>query len=322
MEKAHASSRAAVALLLALLLASGSATASPALLRAAAVGDLPGVRAELAGGADINFTAPNRQPKYGYLVQTALEKAAVGGHREVAALLLGQDATLRADRWYGLYAATWAGQAGQREVLELLLQHARATGAKLNDLFGPALINAARNGRAESVELLLDRGVSPNWHTPGDHFPRPAVLEAPRSGQMAIFATLLDSGGDPRPYPEILTHAAMRGDPALVTRLLELGMAAGDGAEAGPPLAMAACMSTGSNGDYRQGINATVAVLLAAGAEVNASARGRSPLFCAHEDGNAELIAMLEAKGAKSFETAGRKLKRLGWQALFGLGGH
>ncbi len=309
-------------LLLACLLSPASAVATPELLRAAATGDLAAVEAALAGGADIDFTAPNRQPQYGYRVQTALEQAASAGHTDVAALLLAKGAALRSDQWYGLYAATWAGQAGHREVLALLLRHAAPPPGQIDYLFGPALINAARNGRAACVALLLERGVSPNWHTPGDHFPRPALLEAQRSGQAGIFSTLLAAGGDPRPHPEILTYAAMQGDAVLVERLLGMGMPANTQSDIGLPLSMAACVNTGANSDFQPRINATVAVLLAAGSDVNTPARGRSPLFCAQEDGNRELAAMLEEHGARSFETAGRKLKRLGWQALFGLGGH
>jgi hypothetical protein len=85
---------------------------------------------------------------------------------------------------------------------------------------------------------------------------------------------------------------------------------------------MAACINTGSNPASQARINATIAVLLRANSEVNVPARGRSPLFCAIEDRNEELIAMLRERDARSFETAGRKLERLGWQAVFTLGGH
>jgi ankyrin repeat protein len=296
--------------------------ANPALLQAAESGNLEGVRAELSNDADVNFTLPNSNPKYGYLVHTALENAASKGHTDVVVLLLANGAKVRADDWYGLYAATSAGQAGYAAILTILLGNTDPEPEHLDKLFGPALINTARNGRTEAVAILLERGVSPNWHTPGDHFPRPAILEAQRSGQEKIFSTLMEAGGDPKPYPEILTLTAMQGDTAMVERLLSMGMDPNDDSEIGLPLSMAACAMTASNPEYQARINATVAVLLEANSEVNVPARGRSPLFCATEDRNEALIAMLQSRGARSFETAGRKLKRLGWQTLFTLGSH
>lgn len=123
-------------------------------------------------------------------------------------------------------------------------------------------------------------------------------------------------------HPDILTLTAMRGNAAMVERLLSMGMDPNADSDVGLPLPMAACTLTGSNPDARARINATIAVLLEADARVNVAARGRSALFCAEEDRNEALIAMLESRGAKSFETAGRKLKRLGWQALFTIGSH
>ena len=187
------------------LFQSGFSYANSALLEAAESGDLEAVRTQLTNGANVNYTPPNKKPKYGYLVNTALEKAAFKGHTEVVALLLAKGAKTRADEWYGLYAATWAGQAGHRETLALLLANANPEPERLDYLFGGALINATRNGRSDAVTLLLEQGVSPNWHTLGSAFPRPAILEAQRSGREEIFSMLLETGGDPtprHPYPD------------------------------------------------------------------------------------------------------------------------
>lgn len=300
----------------------GLSSANPALLEAAAAGNLEAVQAEIAGGADVDFTVDNKKPKYGYLVSTPLENSASKGHTEVVELLLKSGATFRADKWYGLYAATGAGQQGYTEILAMLLDNANPGPAQLDYLFGPALIIAVRNDRVDATSLLLERGVSANWHTPGDHFPRPAILEAARFQRSEIFALLLEAGADPTPYPEILTLIAMRGGAAMVEHLINMGMDPNDGGDVGPPLSMTACVSTGSNPKKQAKINATVKVLLDAGSDVNAPARGRSPLFCATEDHNKPLIAMLQASDARNFETMGNKLKRLGWGALFMLGGH
>ena len=79
------------------------------------------VQTELAQGADINFTVPNQNPRYGYLVQTALESAAAKGHKEIVSLLLEKGAAVRSDKWSGLYAATLAGQQGYTDIVLLLL---------------------------------------------------------------------------------------------------------------------------------------------------------------------------------------------------------
>jgi ankyrin repeat protein len=301
---------------------SSVATASPELLKAAEQGDLSGVQAQLAQGADINFTLPNKNPRYGYLVQTALENAAFKGHTEIVNLLLEKGAAVRWDKWYGLYAATWAGQGGYADIVLMLLVHVKPGTDQLNPLFGPALISAVRNNREETVALLLDQGLDPNWHTPGDHFPRPAILEASLNIQSNVFLMLLDSGADPTPYPQILAMAATSGDAELVSRLINMGMDPNAKNENGLALSQAACAYQGTDKKVQANLNAAIEVLLEAGADVNSPAYGRSPLFCAREHHNEALISLLEAKNAEEFETLGRKIKRAGWGAWYIFGGH
>ena len=300
----------------------GLASASPELLKAAEQGDLSGVQARLLQGADINFTLPNKNPRYGYLVQTALENAASKGHTEVVTLLLEKGASVRGDEWYGLYAATWAGQEGHTAIVLMLLADVKPGADQLNPLFGPALISAARNNRKETVAQLLDQGLDANWHTPGDHFPRPAILEASRTSHGEILLMLLDAGADPVPYPQILARAASSGDATLVRRLINMGMDPNAKNEHGLALSQAACAYQGSDKKVLADLNAAIEVLLEAGSEVNSPAYGRSPLFCARERHNEALISLLEAKNAEEYETLGRKIKRAGWGALHIFGDH
>jgi ankyrin repeat protein len=139
-----AAARTLAILSLALVL-SPTASASPALLEAAAQGNVAEVNVQLEAGADIDFTLPNDTPKWGYLVSTALETASSNGHADVVALLLQRGAKTRDDPWYGLYAATWAGGGGHTESLLLLLKHENPNAERLNPLFGPALIGATRH---------------------------------------------------------------------------------------------------------------------------------------------------------------------------------
>ena len=301
---------------------SGVATASPALLQAAEQGDLSGVQAQLLQGADINFTLPNKDPRYGYLVQTALEIAAFKGYTEIVTLLLEKGAAVRGDKWYGLYAATRAGREGYTDIVLMLLVHVKPDADQLNPLFGPAFISAVRNNREETVAQLLDQGLDPNWHTPGDHFPRPAILEASRKIQSNVFFMLLDDGADPAPYPQILAMAARSGDAKLVSRLISTGMDPNAKNKNGPALSQAACTYQGTDKKVQAKLNAVIEVLLEAGADVNSPAYGRSPLFCARELHNEALVSLLEARNAEEFETLGRKIKRAGWGALHIFGDH
>ena len=301
---------------------SGVVTASPELLKAAEQGDLSGVQAQLVQGADINFTLPNQNPRYGYLVQTALEIAAFKGHTEIVTLLLEKDAAVRRDKWYGLYAATRAGREGYTDIVLMLLVHVKPGADQLNPLFGPAFISAVQNKREETVAQLLDQGLDPNWHTPGDHFPRPAILEASRTNKGKMFLMLLDDGADPAPYPQILAMAATSGDAKLVSRLINMGMDPNAKNEHGLALSQAACSYRGTDKKVQANLNAAIEVLLEAGADVNSPAYGRSPLFCAREFHNEALISLLEANNAEEFETLGRKIKRAGWGAWYIFGGH
>ncbi len=308
-------------LLYVFLLAPG-ALANQALLDAAHQGDLVVVRAQLASGADIEFTLPNDTPQWGYRVYTPLEAAAIKGHAEVVAVLLQQGAATRSDQWYGMYAATWAGGGGHVETLALLLDHKKITSENADYLFGPALISAASNRHLPATVLLLEHGIDPNWHTPGDAHPEPAVLRAARSGGEAVFLAVLDAGADPTPYPDILAYAASRGDAKMVDRLLQMGMDANADGGYGQPLALAACTAQAPPLEHQQALTATAELLLSAGSDVNTPVYGRSPLFCAREYGNTSLAALLQEHDAEAFETVGRKLKRAAWMGIFSIGDH
>ena len=304
------------------MLWSSYTVSSPQLLEAAKQGDVKEVAALLNAGADINFTVPNKTPKYAYLVYTALEIASGRGHTEVVALLLQRGAKTRDDQWRGLYAATWAGKQGYTQVITLLLKHENPRPNELDPLFGPALISAVRGYQVDTVSMLLSAGLDPNWHTKGDAFPKPAILVASAPGHEAEFLILLDAGADPTPYPGILSYAAGSAKTKMVKRLLDLGMDPNDEGDFGHPLTIAACAAVAPTPQAKEDFTATVSVLIAAGAKVNEPARGRSALFCAREYRNEPLIALLEEHDAEEFETLGRKIKRAGIGALFTFGNH
>ena len=318
---AFVTTRALATLSLALVL-SPCASASQALLDAAAQGNVAEVNALLEAGADIDFTLVNDTPKWGYLVSTALETASYKGHTDVVALLLQRGAKTRADQHRGLYAATWAGQGGHTESILLLLKHENPDAERLNPLFGPALINATRGQHLATIQVLLAAGLDPNWHTPRGSFPKPAILIAAAPGHQDAFLILLDAGADPTPHPDILTYTSGSADTEMVQRLLDLGMDPNDKGDYGQPLAVIACSSVAPPAEWKKKIVATVGVLIAAGSEVNVPWKGRSPLFCARETRNEELVKLLEANGADEFETLARKLKRKGLEGIYTIGNH
>ncbi|MEH6517774.1 MAG: ankyrin repeat domain-containing protein [Halioglobus sp.] len=320
-EIASVAARALATVSLALVLSPG-ASASPALLEAAAQGNVAEVNVLLEAGADIDFTLPNDTPKWGYLVSTALETASGKGHADVVELLLQKGAKTRTDKSRGLYAATWAGGRGHTETLLLLLKHENPDAEHLNPLFGPALIGATRNQHLTTIRALLTAGVDPNWYTPRGSSPKPAILIAAAPGHEETFLILLEAGADPKPHPDILSYTSGRADTVMVQRLLDLGMDPNDKGDYGQPLAVIACSSVAPPVEWKKKIVATSHVLIAAGSEVNVPWRGRSPLFCARETRNEELVKLLEANGAEAFETLARKLKRKGLQGIYTIGNH
>ena len=79
-------------------------------------------------------------------------------------MLLESGARFRADKWYGLYAATGAGQQGHTEILAMLLDNADPGPAQLDYLFGPALIIAMLQARdARNFETMGNKIKRLGW---------------------------------------------------------------------------------------------------------------------------------------------------------------
>jgi beta-lactamase regulating signal transducer with metallopeptidase domain len=81
-----------------------------------------------------------------------------------------------------------AAQEGDIESIDKLLQAGADVNAAI-DGDGSPLIGAARGGHFAAVKLLLDRGADPNLAVPGDGAP---LLAAAQEGQTAVIALLLD----------------------------------------------------------------------------------------------------------------------------------
>lgn len=193
------------------------------LLRAAARGDLDGVRTLLREGADVN----EADSGFG----TPLILAARGGHADVVDLLIenGADVNLaetgrpRADD----LARTPLGAAAQSGALDvatrLLDAGAEVDRAPRGD--ATPLMMAAQMGSLPLVSFLLDRGADADRVVPGDGTP---LIEAVRSAHPTIVARLLFAGADPNRAvsgdESPLYHAIHRGDADIVRQLVEAGV--------------------------------------------------------------------------------------------------
>jgi len=135
-------------------------------------------------------------------------------------------------------------------------------------------------------------------------------------------------GGD-LPYRwSPLFPAAMAANVPMTRRLLEMGIDPHLRGTDGNALSIAACITPRSVRPAREArarINEVVGLLLAAGVAPNYAYDGRTPLRCAEDNQNHELVATLGAAGGRSRESAWNKLKRgasvAGFSLLLILGG-
>lgn len=310
------------------LLCAGPAAAevTEALYGAAKSGDADAVRSLARKGADCNDVPVNDKPKYGYLVQTPMELAAIEGHSETVGALLDCGAKPRWDSWFGMYAATWAAKKGHADVIRILLDK-RPRNIDAHAWFGPAMLTACLRGSREILDLLLEMGLDPNWHTPGDHFPRSCLVEAARGNRYELFPLLLDAGADPdgRSHhgeggPLLNVAQGHRAD--LVKLLLDAGADPHVTSSEGNAVSRAAVTYTHQQPEVQQSVNETVQELLKVGVDPNLPFKGRSPLWYARKHQNQELAQMLEAAGGREFETLGRKMRQGLMGLLFMFGSH
>lgn len=177
------------------------------LMQAADRGDLAGVQALLAGGAD-----PNAR---GVRDWTAAMHAALHGHAVVIKALLDGGADAQAVSSYDGTAMALAALRGQDEAIRVLASHAgtlAATG-------GGALVRAAWAGKEDSVRLLLELGVHVNASENG----RTPLMVAAVGGHVAIIRMLINAGADTLMEDcdgvTALRHARMNGHREIVSLL-------------------------------------------------------------------------------------------------------
>jgi len=184
------------------------------------MGDIDGVKAALAAGANVHATndAAQRQADLNrragivrMLDADALREAAANGHAEMVNLLLAADANVHANDDEALREAAARGHV---EIVSLLL----AAGANVHANDDEALRYAAARGHVEIVSLLL--AADANVHANNDA----ALRYAAASGHAEIVSLLLAADANVHANNDAaLRYAAASGHAEIVNRLLAAG---------------------------------------------------------------------------------------------------
>ena len=131
---------------------SGAATVPGEIYDAAVAGELGKVHALINSNPDLVLSKDNQD-------RTPLHFAAVGGHKDVAALLLASGADVNAKDKNGWTPLHWAAERGHKDVAQLLLASKAEVNAQNSTGATPLHFAAASNHR-DVVELLLANGAA------------------------------------------------------------------------------------------------------------------------------------------------------------------
>jgi ankyrin repeat protein len=291
---------------------------SYAVIEASEMGDAAIVRALLARGASLAVTDDTKR--------TALHAAAERGHVEVVRILLDAGADVNAGAAKGYAPLVMAAREGHVDALRLLLARGARTdvpGATAQDLarraldhghkevaaifegaggalpeaetLGRGMMAALRAGDLPKAAELLRRGADPNARDVSGT----ALVAAIQRDERALVETLLAAGAVPNRHPPGETPAlveAVRVDPALVPLLLARGARPDDRPH---PSQKTALMEAAELGDLQ-----AVKALVAAGADLTATAERRSALERAARAGNGDVVAFLRQAGAPAEDVA------------------
>jgi pectate lyase len=122
------------------------------LQEAAAEGDVEAVRSMIVHGVDVN----GREDSF---FKTALHRAAMNGHKNVAEVLLAKGANVDARDSYVSSPLHYAAQNGHTDTVGLLISKGADVNAK-NGAGEPPLQGAARFDRKDTIQLLLEKGAT------------------------------------------------------------------------------------------------------------------------------------------------------------------
>jgi ankyrin repeat protein len=258
---------------------------APLLVTATENADLATMELLIAHGADVNMFST------GYTSEIALFSAAFE-ELPLTQLLVDHGADVNLVCGHGT-ALSAASKCGNQPVVKFLLEK----GALVDLVDGSrrtALIEASSNKCNEVVELLIAKGAdvnSPNTHiTP--------LIAAARSGNADGVAILINAGADINAQNSGALLDAILGGHAQTAALLETRGAKSLTSEQLNDSFVRVCDERISRGrPYHYDPERAVVLLLERGADVNS--HDSSALLAALEQGHENMVALLEAKGAK-----------------------
>jgi ankyrin repeat protein len=256
------------------------------LQESAAKGDLGQVKFLISQGADINVREDS-------LFKTALHRAVMEGHKEIADFLLSQGAQTDARDSFLATPLYYAVKNGYKNIVGLLIAHGSDINTK--DIYGQTPLDIAiSRGYKDIAEILIDKEANINS---ADNKGETPMYIAVKNGQRDIAEILIDKGADINAKDEDgqtpLDIAVRDGRNDIIELLLA------NGAEASSIFVAAAI------GDLSK-----VKEFLEEGVDINAKEgpRGQTALHLAASEGHMQVVEFLVENGAHV--NAGMNLNR------------
>ena len=255
---------------------------------------------------------------------TPLMYAAAFGNAQQMKFLLEAGADVNGQNAFQATALIWAG--GDAVKSRMLIEHGADINVRTQQGQTPLMVAARRNGNADLVRLLLEKGA--DTKTPGDT----TLIPAAQSGDVDIMRLLIENGANvncvsPRIGETPLYHAAASGNVEAVRLLLAKGANPNAGLKnltrviGGSTLDIGIGKQTPLMWAAPTGSLELIRALIDAGANVNAQdIQGMSPLMLAVASENQDLavVRVLLQSGANVNARSGRGETALDWARKFG----
>ena len=255
---------------------------------------------------------------------TPLMYAAAFGNAKQMKLLLESGADVNAQNAFHATALIWAG--GDAVKSRMLIEHGAGVNVRTQQGRTPLMVAAKRNGNADLVRLLLEKGA--DMKTPGDT----TLIPAAQSGDVEIMRLLIESGANvncisPRLGETPLDYAAASGNVEAVRLLLAKGANPNAGLKnmtrviGGSTVDMGVSKQTPLMWAAPTGSPELIRALIDAGANVNAQdIQGISPLMLAvaSEDQDLAVVRVLLQSGANVNARSVSGETALDWARKFG----